>query len=104
MRPGNRPNQSLAGQQVRGSRISGQAVPELWALAAGRAEVGIDLPGDITLQAADDLGLGFPFRRAALGVARVAGCEPSRVNTIRHKGMIGLAVTARVEPVAGDFP
>jgi hypothetical protein len=43
---------------------------ELCVLAAGRAEVGIDLAGDVTLQAADDLRPGFPFGRAAPGGRR----------------------------------
>jgi hypothetical protein len=85
VRPGTA-DESFEGQQVRGSRLSGQAVPGgLRALAAGRAEVGVDLAGDVTLQAADDLGLGFAFSRAALGLGAGAGSEPSRVNTIRHK-------------------
>jgi hypothetical protein len=46
----------------------GSGRPRSLALAAGRAEVGVDLAGDVTLQAADDLRLGFPFGRAALGV------------------------------------
>ena len=67
VRPGTA-DESFEGQQVRGSRIAGQAVPGALALAAGRAEVRVDLAGDVTLQAADDLRLGFPFGRAALGV------------------------------------
>jgi hypothetical protein len=63
-RPANRSKAS----RVRGSRLSGQAAPGAWALAGGRADVAVDLAGDVTLQAADDLRLGFPFRGAALGV------------------------------------
>ena len=38
-----------------GSRIEGQAVPgSLGALAGRRAQVGVDLAGDVTLEAADD--------------------------------------------------
>jgi hypothetical protein len=36
----------------------GQAVPEEQASVCGRTEVGVDLAGDVTLQAADDLGFG----------------------------------------------
>ena len=38
------------------------------ALAAGRAQVRVDLAGDVTLQAADDLGLGLSFFGAAFDV------------------------------------
>src|SRR5580704_2914432 len=95
---------SFAGQQVRGSRLSGQAVPGALALAAGRAEVAVDLAGDVTLQAADDLRLGFPFRRAALGVGPGGRVRAQPGEHDPPQGMIGLAVTAGVEPVAGDFP
>src|SRR5258705_5863945 len=50
VRPGTA-DESFEGQQVRGSRIAGQAVPGALALAAGRAEVKVDLAGDVTLQA-----------------------------------------------------
>src|SRR6185437_9390696 len=53
VRPGTA-DESFEGQQVRGSRLSGQAVPGAFlALAGGRAEVAVDLAGDVTLQAAD---------------------------------------------------
>ena len=68
VRPGTA-DESFEGQQVRGSRLSGQAVPGAFrALAGDRAEVRVDLAGDVTLQAADDLRLGFPFGGTALGV------------------------------------
>src|SRR5689334_19168023 len=39
-----------------GSRIEGQAVPgSVAALAGRRAQAGVDLAGDVTLEAADDL-------------------------------------------------
>src|SRR5580700_8448721 len=44
-----------------GSRILGQAAPGRVTSARGRAEAGVDLPGDVTFQAADDLGLGLSF-------------------------------------------
>ena len=59
MRPGTA-GESFAGQQVRGSRIAGQAVPGALALAAGRAEVGVDLAGDVTLQERMISALDFP--------------------------------------------
>ena len=72
--------------------------------AAGRAEVGIDLAGDVTLEAADDLCLGLPFGCAVLGVGTGG---PVRAQPGEHdppQGMAGLPVTVEVEPVAGDFP
>ena len=66
--------------------------------------MGVDLPGDVSLQAADDLGLGLPFAGAALDVG--AGGRV-RAHTGEHdppQGVVGLAVAAGVEPVAGDFP
>jgi hypothetical protein len=56
---------SFAGQQVR-QPIFGPGRPRECALSG--AEVGIDLAGDVALQAADDFLLGFPFRCAAFGV------------------------------------
>src|ERR1700722_6907718 len=102
VRPGTA-DESFAGQQVRGSRISGQAVPELSALA-GRAEVAVDLAGDVTLQAADNLRLGFPFGRAALGVGAGGRVRAQPGEHDPTQGMIGLAVPAGAVPVAGDFP
>src|SRR5271165_2403847 len=67
MRPGTA-DESFEGQQVRGSRLSGQAVPGVYGSAGGRAQVGIYLTGDVAFQAADDLGLGLSFFRAALDV------------------------------------
>ena len=72
MRPGTA-DESLAGQQVRGSRLAGQAVPGYLALAGGRAEVGVDLAGDVTLQAADDLLLGQAFFGAPVDVGAGRG-------------------------------
>jgi hypothetical protein len=60
MRPGTA-DESFEGQQVRGSRFLGQAVPGVYGSAGGRAQVGIYLTGDVALQAADDLGLGLSF-------------------------------------------
>src|SRR4029453_13549729 len=70
-RPGMRPGtagKSFAGQQVRGSRISGQAAPGAWVLPGGRAQLAVDLAGGVALEAADDLRLGLSFCRAALSV------------------------------------
>src|SRR6266571_2150322 len=103
VRPGTA-DESFEGQQVRGSRIAGQAVPGALALAAGRAEVRVDLAGGVTLQAADDLRLGFPFGGAALGVGAGARVRAQPGEHDPPQGMVSLAVTAGVKPVAGDFP
>ena len=58
---------SFAGQRVR-QPISGPGRPREYALAGGSAQVGIDLAGNVALQAADDFLLGFPFGCAAFGV------------------------------------
>ena len=67
MRPGTA-DESFEGQQVRGSRILGQAVPGVYGSAGSRAQVGVYLTGNVALQAADDLGLGFSFLGAAFDV------------------------------------
>ena len=48
------------------SRLVGQAVPEMVASVGGPEEVVVDLPGDVTLQAANDLALGLAFFEAPL--------------------------------------
>src|SRR6476660_2289920 len=103
MRPGTA-DESFAGQQVRGSRISGQAAPGAWVLPDGRAQLAVDLAGDVALEAADDLRLGLSFRCAALSVG---ACGRIRAQAGEHdppQGVVGLAVTAGVEAVACDFP
>ena len=50
------------------SRFVGQAVPEMVASVSGPEEVVVDLAGDVTLQAADDLGLGLAFFEASFDV------------------------------------
>jgi len=103
MRPGTA-DESFAGQQVRGSRISGQAVPGVWASAGVRAQVRVDLTGDVPLQAADDLGLGLSFFSAAFDVGAGGGVGAHAGEHDPPQGMVGLPVAAGVEPVAGDFP
>jgi hypothetical protein len=81
-------DESLAGQQVRGSRLRSGRPRGFWASAGGRAEVAVDLAGDVTLQAADDLRLGLSFGRAALGVGAGGRVRAHRVNTIRHRAWL----------------
>ena len=55
---------SFEGQHVCGSRLAGQAAP---GACGSAAQVGVDLAGDVALEAADDLFLGL-----ALGGAPAA--------------------------------
>jgi hypothetical protein len=103
MRPGTAGG-SFEGQQVRGSRILGQAVPGVCGSVGSRAQVGVDLAGDVTLQAADDLGLGLSFFGAPFDVGAGGHVRAHPGEHDPPQGMVGLAVAARVEPVAGDFP
>ena len=56
-----------------GSRISGQTVPEKHASVGGRAEVGVDLSGDVALQTADDFHLRLALLAASLDVDESRG-------------------------------
>ena len=83
---------------LRGRRLEGQAAPEGIA-SVGRQEVGVDLAGDVTLEAADDLELGEPFVGPAgdvgLGVSRstvyeLIGSGDLEVGHIRRSARIPL--------------
>ncbi len=50
-------DESFEGQQGCGSRLAGQAVPRSWGSVSGSAQAGIDLAGDVALEAADDFCL-----------------------------------------------
>jgi hypothetical protein len=93
MRPGTA-GESFAGQQVRGSRILGQAVPGVCGSAGGRAQVGVYLAGGVALQAADDLGLGLSFFRAALDVGAGGGVGAHAGEHDPPQGVAGLPVAA----------
>src|SRR6266487_6437954 len=95
--------ESLAGQHGCGSRLAGQAVPGELALAGG-AEVAVDLAGDVTLQAADDLFLRQAFLGAPLDIdeSRRMGAHPCEHDP--PQGVVGLAVAAGIEAVTSDFP
>ena len=73
-------------------------------LPGGRAQLAVDLAGDVTLEAADDLRLGLSFGGAALGVGAGGRVRAQAGEHDPPQGMVGLAVTAGAEPVAGDFP
>ena len=67
-------DKSLEGQHGCGSRLEGQAAPGGLGLSvSGGAEVAVDLAGDVTLQAADDLCLGQAFGGAPLDVGAGRG-------------------------------
>ena len=81
--------------------ISGPGRPRgLSASARWLAEVGVDLAGDVALEAADDLWLGFAFRGAPLGVGAGGGVGAEAGEHDPPQGVVGLAVAAGVEPVA----
>ena len=80
--------------------ISGPGRPRECGLADGAAEVGIDLAGDVALQAANDFLLGFPFGCAAFGVGAGRRIIAQAGEHDPPQGVVGLAVAARVEPAA----
>ena len=83
-----------------GSRFTGQAAPGSSGSAGGGAEVGIDLAGDVALQAADDFFLGFSFGCAAFGVGAGSRVRAQAGEHDPPQGVVGLAVAAGVEPAA----
>src|SRR5262245_31776663 len=86
-----------------GSRLWGQAAPGAWGSAGAWAQVGVDLAGDVPLEAADDLLLGQAFFGAPVdvGAGGRVGAHPGDDDPV--EGVVGLAVAAGVEPVAGDL-
>src|SRR6266567_6785309 len=85
--------------------IAGQAVPGSWgALASRWAQAGIDLAGDVTLEAADDFLLRQAFLAAPVsaGAGWRAGARPGDHDP--PQGVVGLPVATGVEPVPGDLP
>jgi hypothetical protein len=81
----------------------GQAVPEMAASVGGRSEVAVVLPGDVTLQTADDLHLREPFFGTPVDIDAGAGVRAHAGDHDPPQRMVGLAVTARVESMAGDL-
>ena len=57
----------------------------------------VDLPGDITLQAADDLGLGFAFLETAFDVDLGGQVRAEAGEHDAPQGVVRLAVTAGIE-------
>jgi hypothetical protein len=68
--------------------------PNIWqaapgsTLAGGSAQVGVDLAGNVALQATVDFLLGFPLSCAASGVGAGGGPGSMRVSTIPHKAWL----------------
>src|SRR5665213_3354007 len=63
----------------------------------------VDLAGDVALEAAHDLPLGFAFADAALGVGAGALAVAQPADGDEVQGSVGLAVAAGVEAVAGGL-
>ena len=88
-----------------GAAVDGDGVAR--ALRVQVSEVGgegaVGLAGDVALEAADDLELGFAFGAAALGLGARAGAVAQAADSDQVKGAVGVAVAAVVEPVAAGF-
>jgi hypothetical protein len=81
--------------------ISGSGCPRSQGSVSGGAQAGVDLAGDIALEAADDLCLRQALCGAPLdvGAGRGMGAHPRDHDP--PQGVIGLAVAAGVEAMAG---
>src|SRR5262245_64026888 len=82
----------------------GPGRPGAWGSAGAWAQVGVDLAGDVTLEAADDLLLGQALFAAPVdvGAGGRVGAHPGDDDPV--EGVVGLPVATGVEPVAGDLP
>src|SRR6266542_2956777 len=80
--------------------IIGPGRPQECVSARGGAQVGVDLAGDVALEAADDLCLGFSFGCAAFDVGAGGRAGAHACEHDPPQGVVGLAIAARVEPVA----
>jgi hypothetical protein len=94
--------ESFEGQQVAAAEYRIRPSRSFRALAGGRAEVAVDLAGDVTLQAADDLRLGLSFGRTARHRRGWVRAQPGEHDP--PQGMAALAATAEAVPVAGEIP
>src|ERR1700691_2518336 len=63
----------------------------------------VDLAGDISFEAADDLFLGQALGGAALDVGTGGGVVAHAGDDDHVEGAVGLPVAAAVEPVASGF-
>ena len=80
------------------SRFVGQTVPEKGASVRRPEEVVVDLPGDVTLQAAHDLWFSFAFFEASFDVGLGRQVVAHSGENDAPQGVVGLSVTAGVEP------
>src|SRR5580693_10485147 len=89
----------------KGAAAGSRARPprEGWASVSCGAQAGVDLAGDVTLEAADDLFLGQAFFGAAFDVGAGGGMGAHPGDRDPPQGVVGLAVAAGVEAVAGDL-
>jgi hypothetical protein len=83
---------------------TGPGRPRGRASARCRAEVGIDLAGDVALEAADYLCLGFSFCGAALGVGAGGRVGAQAGEHDPPQRVVGLAVTAGLSRCRLTFP
>jgi hypothetical protein len=67
------------------------------------AESVVDLAGDLVLEAAHDLALGFAFAGAAIGIGAGAFAVAKATDSDQVQSSVGLAIAARVEAVAGGL-
>src|SRR6266536_2814444 len=93
--------ESFEGRQGCGSPLAGQAVPGAGVSVSGGAQAGVDLAGDVTLETADDLCLRQPPGGAPLDVGAGRGVRAHPGDDDPPQGVVGLAVAAGVEAVAG---
>jgi hypothetical protein len=77
----------------------GPGRPRSEGLADRREEVGVDLAGDVTLEAADDLGFRLSFLRAAFDVGAGRRMRAQAGEHDPPQRVVGLPVTAGVQPV-----
>jgi hypothetical protein len=90
---------SFEGQQVR-QPISGPGRPRKYGSAGRRAQVRVDLAGDVPFQAADDLCLRQAFFAAPVNVGAGGRVRAHPGDHYSPQGMVSLPVAAGVEPVA----
>ncbi len=95
---------SIAGQHRLRQPIRGPGRPGSWRGSAAGAQMGVDLAGDVPLEAADDLLLGQAFLWAPGGVGAGGGAGAHPGDHDPPQGMVGLAVPARIEAVPTDLP
>src|ERR1700677_1268558 len=84
--------------------VSGSGRPRGLETSGGGPQVAVDLTGDVTLQAADDLRLRQAFGGPPLDVSAGRGMRAHPGDHDPPQGVISLTVTTGIEAVPGDFP